>query len=139
MTIQPNIIFIMADDHASKAISCYGAGINETPNIDRLSHEGIRLDHCYVTNSICTPSRAAILTGTYNHLNGVFTLQTPMNNRLPNVAKHLQTGNYQTSVIGKWHLGEGKDHEPKGFDFWSVLPGQGEYFDPYMIEISKTI
>ncbi len=139
MSQQPNIIFIMADDHAAKAISCYGAGINETPNIDRLAQEGIRFNHCYVTNSICTPSRAAILTGTYNHVNCVFTLQTPINNRMPNVAKHLRTGNYQTAVIGKWHLGEGKEHEPSGFDFWSVLPGQGEYFDPYMIEMGKTI
>ena len=99
MSQQPNIIFIMADDHAARAISCYGAGINETPNIDRLAQEGIRLNHCYVTNSICTPSRAAILTGTYNHVNCVFTLQTPINNRMPNVAKHLKTGNYQTAVV----------------------------------------
>ena len=139
MSQQPNIIFIMADDHAARAISCYGAGINETPNIDRLAQEGIRFNHCYVTNSICTPSRAAILTGTYNHVNCVFTLQTPINNRMPNVAKHLRTGNYQTAVVGKWHLGEGKEHQPTGFDFWSVLPGQGEYFDPYMIEMGKTI
>ena len=81
MTKQPNIIFIMADDYASKAISCYGAGINQTQKIDRLAHDGIRLDHCFVTNSICTPSRAAILTGTYNLVNGVFTLETPINNR----------------------------------------------------------
>ena len=71
---RPNIIFIMADDHASKAISCYGAGINSTPNLDRIANEGVRLNHCYVTNSICTPSRAAILTGTYNHVNNVTTL-----------------------------------------------------------------
>ena len=62
--MQPNIIFIMSDDHASRAISAYGGGINHTPNIDRLAEEGMRFDHCYVTNSICTPSRAAILTGT---------------------------------------------------------------------------
>ena len=136
---QPNIVFIMADDHASKAISCYGAGINQTPNLDRLATEGMRFDHCYVTNSICTPSRAAILTGTYNHVNCVFTLDTPIDNRLPNVAKHLQTGGYQTAIIGKWHLGEGRQHEPTGFDFWSVLPGQGEYFDPLMIEMGKDI
>jgi hypothetical protein len=127
----------MANDHASRTISCYGAGINETPNIDRLAHESVRLDHCYVTNSICTPSRAAILSGTYNHVNCVFTLQTPINDRMPNVAKHPQMGNYETAVIGKWHLGEGKDHEPKGFDFWS--PGHGEYFDPYMIKMGNTI
>ena len=136
---RPNIIFIMADDHASKAISCYGAGINSTPNLDRIANEGVRLNHCYVTNSICTPSRAAILTGTYNHVNNVTTLETAIDNRGPNVAKHLRTGGYQTALIGKWHLGEGKAHEPTGFDFWSVLPGQGEYFDPYMIEMGKEI
>ncbi|MGV8988351.1 MAG: sulfatase [Cypionkella sp.] len=139
MTNRPNIIFIMADDHASKAISCYGAGINMTPNLDRLAAEGMRADHCYVTNSICTPSRAAILTGTYNHVNCVSTLETHINNRMPNVAKHLRTGGYQTAIIGKWHLGEGKEHEPTGFDFWSVLPGQGEYFDPYLIEMGERI
>ena len=135
MNKRPNILFIMADDHAAKAISAYGSGLNETPNIDRIASEGIRFNHCYVTNSICTPSRAAILTGTYNHVNGVTTLNTPFNNRLPNVAKHLRTGGYQTAIVGKWHLGEGKEHEPAGFDYWSILPGQGDYFDPHMIEM----
>ena len=139
MKKQPNILFIMADDHASKAISSYGGGINYTPNIDRIAHEGMRFDHCYVTNSICTPSRATILTGTYNHVNAVTTLETPINNRLPNVAKHLKTGGYQTAIIGKWHLGEGKAHEPSGFDFWSVLPGQGDYFDPLFIEMGESL
>ena len=139
MKKQPNILFIMADDHASKAISSYGSGINHTPNIDRIANEGMRFDHCYVTNSICTPSRASILTGTYNHVNAVTTLETPINNRLPNVAKHLKTGGYQTAIIGKWHLGEGKAHEPSGFDFWSVLPGQGDYFDPLFIEMGESL
>ena len=112
---QPNILFIMADDHASKAISAYEYGINNTPNIDRIANEGIRLNHCYVTNSICTPSRAAILAGTYNHVNCVTTLNTPMNNKMPNVAKHLQTGGYQTAIVGKWHLGEGKNHDTYWF------------------------
>lgn len=139
MTDRPNIVFIMVDDHAAKAISCYGGGINHTPNIDRIAENGMRLDHCYVSNSICTPSRAAILTGTYNHVNCVTTLDTPIDNRMPNVAKHLRAGGYQTAMIGKWHLGEGPAHEPTGFDFWSVLPGQGEYFDPYMIEMGQEI
>lgn len=130
---QPNILFIMADDHASKSISCYGAGINQTPNLDRLAHEGMRFDHCYVTNSICTPSRAAILTGTHNHVNGVMTLKSKIQRHTPNVAKQLRIGGYQTAMIGKWHLGEGKQHEPTGFDFWSVLPGQGDYHDPEFI------
>ncbi|TDZ35550.1 putative sulfatase [Colletotrichum spinosum] len=133
---RPNIIFIMADDHASKAISAYGAGINHTPNIDRLAEEGMKFNHCYVTNSICTPSRAAILTGTHNHVNGVMTLNDNINKHLPNVAKHLRTGGYRTAMVGKWHLGEGRPHEPTGFDYWSVLPGQGDYWDPEFIERS---
>lgn len=131
---RPNILFIMADDHAAKAISTYGAGINHTPNIDRLANEGMKFHHCYVTNSICTPSRAAILTGTHNHVNGVLTLSSSINTHLPNVAKQLRVGGYQTAMVGKWHLGEGKAHEPSGFDYWSVLPGQGDYWDPTFIE-----
>jgi len=135
---RPNILFIMSDDHAANAISCYGSGLNATPHIDRIAKEGMRLNHCYVTNSICTPSRASILTGTYNHVNGVTTLATHLDNRLPNVAKHLAHAGYQTAMFGKWHLGEGKTHEPSGFDEWSVLPGQGDYFDPPMIDRTGT-
>ncbi|KAI0017657.1 alkaline-phosphatase-like protein [Xylariomycetidae sp. FL0641] len=135
---RPNIIFIMADDHASKSISAYGAGINNTPNLDRLAKEGMLFNHCYVTNSICTPSRGAILTGMHNHVNGVITLDSKINKRLPNVAKQMKAGGYQTAMVGKWHLGEGKDHEPTGFDYWSVVPGQGEYWDPQFIEEDGT-
>ncbi|EJU02671.1 alkaline phosphatase-like protein [Dacryopinax primogenitus] len=117
----PNILFIMADDHAAKAISCYGAGINHTPHLDRVAKEGMKFNHCYVTNSICTPSRAAILTGTHNHVNNVLTLSSKIDKRLPNVAKSLRSGGYQTAMVGKWHLGEGEAHEPSGFDFWSVI------------------
>ncbi|PNH31058.1 hypothetical protein VD0002_g3301 [Verticillium dahliae] len=133
---RPNIVFIMADDHASKAISAYGAGINHTPNIDRLATEGMKFNHCYVTNSICTPSRAAILTGTHNHVNGVMTLDNKINKHMPNVAKHLRAGGYRTAMVGKWHMGEGAAHEPTGFDYWSILPGQGDYWDPEFIEPS---
>ena len=139
MNKRPNIIFIMSDDHAAQAISAYGFGLNKTPRIDSLARKGALLNHCYVTNSICTPSRAAILTGTHNHINGVTTLSTPINNTLPHVAKHLKFGGYQTALVGKWHLGEGKDHCPTGFDFWSVVHGQGEYFDPPMTENGKDI
>ncbi|MEZ0169411.1 sulfatase [Microvirga sp. TS319] len=135
--MRPNILFIMSDDHAARAISSYGQSLNQTPNIDRLAQEGMRLDRCYVTNSICTPSRAAILTGTYNHVNAVTTLDTHIDNRLPNVAKHLRAAGYQTGIFGKWHLGEGPAHEPTGFDRWSVVPGQGAYFDPVMIEMGQ--
>lgn len=140
MATAPNIIFIMADDHAAKAISCYGAGINHTPNLDRLATEGMRFNHCYVTNSICTPSRATILTGVHNHVNGVRTLVSDIDSRLPNVAKQLRVGGgYQTAMIGKWHLGEGPRHEPTGFDYWTILPGQGDYHDPVMIEMGSRV
>ncbi len=128
-----NIIFIMSDDHAARAISAYGAGINATPNLDRLASEGLRHDACYVTNSICTPSRAAIVTGTYNHVNMVTTLDTHLDNRWPNVAKTLRANGYRTGIFGKWHLGEGPAHEPAGFDEWDVVPGQGDYWDPAFI------
>lgn len=136
---RPNILFIMTDDHAANAISCYGSKVNKTPNLDRIAEEGAKLDHCYVTNSICTPSRAAILTGTHNHVNGVTTLRTHINNRLPNIAKHLKTGGYQTCMIGKWHLGEKAGSWPTGFDFWSILPDQGAYFNPPMWEMEERI
>jgi arylsulfatase A-like enzyme len=133
MRRRPNILFIMADDHAAKAISAYGHGLNSTPNIDRLAEGGKRLDHCYVTNSICTPSRASILTGTYNHVNGVTTLGNWLDNRWPNVAKTLRAAGYATGIFGKWHLGEGPRHCPTGFDAWNVVPDQGVYFDPQFI------
>jgi len=131
--MRPNIIFIMSDDHAARAISAYGGGLNHTPHLDRLAREGVRHDATYVTNSICTPSRAAILTGTHNHVNCVTTLDTPIDNRLPNVAKTLRAGGYRTGMFGKWHMGEGPLHEPTGFEEWAVVPGQGDYWDPAFI------
>ncbi len=130
---RPNILFIMADDHASHAMSCYGSRINQTPNLDRIANEGMRFDNCFCTNAICTPSRAAILTGTYNHINEVTTLDTPMNNSLQTFPKLLQASGYQTAVFGKWHLGTGPEHCPTGFDDWAVLPGQGLYHNPDFI------
>ncbi|MBS4198314.1 sulfatase [Bacillus sp. FJAT-49732] len=132
---QPNIIFIMSDDHAAHAISAYGSRINETPNLDRIANEGIRLDNCFCTNSICAPSRASILTGKYNHINGVRTLYEDIDARQPHVAKILQSNGYQTAMIGKWHLGHGGNSDPTGFDYWNVFPNQGEYHDPDMIEM----
>jgi arylsulfatase A-like enzyme len=132
-TTRPNIIFIMSDDHASHAMSCYGSRINRTPNLDRIADGGMRLENCFCTNSICTPSRAAILTGTHNHINGVTTLRTPMDNTLPTYPKLLREAGYQTSIFGKWHLGTGPEHCPTGFDDWAVLPGQGMYHDPEFI------
>ncbi len=130
---RPNIIFIMSDDHAAHAMSCYGSRINQTPNLDRIANGGMRFDNCFCTNSICAPSRAAILTGTYNHINGVTTLDTHLDNRLQTFPKLLQEVGYQTAIFGKWHLGQGPDHCPTGFDDWAVLPGQGLYHNPDFI------
>ena len=122
---QPNILFIFSDDHAQHAISAYGSKVNQTPNIDRLAQGGARFINSFVVNSICTPSRATLLTGQYSHLNGV-----PVFNRFDgsrdNVAKHLRAGGYHTGMVGKWHLGS----DPTGFDRWIVLPGQGVYWNP---------
>lgn len=129
---RPNIVYIMSDDHAAHAISAYGSKINRTPNLDRLAREGMRFSNCFVTNSICTPSRAAILTGKYSHINGV-----PVFNRFdgsqPHLARHLQQAGYHTAIIGKWHLGS----EPTGFDVWNILPGQGLYHDPVFLTPGK--
>lgn len=125
---RPNILYIMADDHAAHAVSAYGSKINKTPNIDRLAKEGMRFTECFVTNSICTPSRAAILTGQYSHINGV-PVFNPIDPKRPTLAKYLQKAGYHTGMIGKWHLGG----EPTGFDSWTILPGQGVYNDPVFI------
>ena len=134
---RPNILFIMSDDHASHAMSCYGSRINETPHLDRIAEGGMRFDNCFCTNSICTPSRATILTGTYNHVNNVTTLASKMDGRQLTFQKLLQKQGYQTAVIGKWHLGHGGIYDPTGFDYWNVLPGQGLYHDPEMFEMGE--
>ena len=131
---QPNILFIMSDDHTRQAISAYGGFLGEylpTPNLDRIAKEGALMKNCFVTNSISTPSRGCILTGQYSQMNGVYTLNDQIDRNHPNVAKELQKAGYQTAIIGKWHLGT----EPAGFDYYNVLPGQGRYYNPQLIKI----
>ena len=128
---RPNIIFIMSDDHAAQAMGCYASKINKTPNLDRIANEGMRFNNCFCTNSICTPSRATILTGKYSHKNGCLTLSDKFDGAQQTFPKLLQTAGYHTAMVGKWHL----KTEPTGFDYWNVLPGQGKYFDPDMTEM----
>jgi arylsulfatase A-like enzyme len=130
---RPNILYIMSDDHAAHAISACGSRINDTPQIDRIAAGGMRFNNCFCTNSICTPSRASVLTGTYNHVNRVTTLASVMDNRLTTFPKLLHRHGYQTALFGKWHLGHGPAHDPTGFDAWGVLPGQGLYHNPELI------
>lgn len=130
---RPNIVMILTDDHASHAISAYGSVVNRTPRIDEIAAEGWRLDNCFATNSLCSPSRASILTGTYSHVNGVRTLVTPIDASQPTFVTQLKAAGYRTAMIGKWHMGDGDGHNPEGFDYWDVLIEQGEYFDPYLL------
>jgi len=131
----PNILFIFADDLTCQAISTYGESrhLLDTPHIDRLAREGMQFDRCLVTNSICGPSRATILTGKYSHKNGFFNNANcrfdPDQQTFP---KLLQAAGWQTAMIGKWHLGS----EPTGFDHWEILPGQGIYYNPPMISVA---
>lgn len=125
---RPNILFIFTDDHGYQAMSCYGSRVNETPNLDRIAKEGMRFDRCFVTNSICGPSRATILTGKYSHLNGFVRNGNTFNGGQQTVAKLLQKNGYQTAMVGKWHLGS----DPTGFDYWHILQGQGPYYNPAM-------
>jgi len=126
---QPNILFILSDDHAANAISLYGsrlASVFQTPNLDRIGREGALFTRCYCTNSICTPSRATILTGQYSHVNGVRTLDDPLDTSMLTYPLLLRREGYQTAIVGKWHV----HTEPQGFDYYDVLGGQGLYFDP---------
>ncbi|MEM6647594.1 MAG: sulfatase [Bacteroidota bacterium] len=122
----PNILFVFTDDHSLAALSAYGSEINQTPNMDRIAAEGMRFDYCLVTNSICAPSRATILTGKYSHVNGQITNAERFDGGQWTFPKALQDAGYQTALIGKWHLRSA----PTGFDFWRVLFGQGPYYNP---------
>ncbi|NUR82239.1 MAG: sulfatase [Dermatophilaceae bacterium] len=131
---RPNIVFLLSDDHAAHAIGAYGSVVNRTPHIDAVASSGVRLDNLFATNSLCAPSRATILTGTYSHVNGVTTLDTPIDASQPTFVTALRGAGYRTAFVGKWHMGDGSTdgvcHDPQGFDHWEALIDQGEYHDP---------
>lgn len=130
---RPNIVFVFSDDHATQAISAYGGALAEiapTPNLDRIAAEGMLFHRCMVTNSICGPSRATILTGKYSHKNGFFKNEaTRFDGSQVTFPKLLRKAGYETAIIGKWHLAS----DPTGFDHWDILPGQGSYYNPDFI------
>ncbi|MBQ4914639.1 sulfatase [Maribacter sp. MMG018] len=135
---RPNIIFIMSDDHASQAISAYGHPIGQlapTPNIDRLATNGALFRHNFVTNSICGPSRAVILTGKHSHINGFRQNGDHFDGNQPTLPKLLRKAGYQTAIVGKWHL----HGYPQGFDQWKIIVDQGNYYNPDFIENGDTI
>jgi arylsulfatase A-like enzyme len=135
---QPNILFIFCDDLTTQAISSYGdkRKLLQTPGMDRLAQEGIRFDRCLVTNSICGPMRAVIQTGKYSHLNGFYNnSNSTFDSTQQTFPKLLQKGGYTNAVIGKWHLMT----DPVGYDYWHVLPGQGAYYNPPMIDNGKPV
>jgi arylsulfatase A-like enzyme len=135
---RPNIVFLFADDLTCQAISAYGDGrkLLDTPAMDRIAREGMRFDRCLVTNSICGPSRATILTGKYSHANGFFNnSNSTFDSSQATFPKVLQRVGYSTAIIGKWHL----QSDPTGFDYWHILPGQGVYYNPPMIENGKPV
>lgn len=126
---RPNILFIMADDHALRAISAYDKAYNLTPNIDRIAEGGIVFENSFVTNSICAPSRATMLTGKFTHINGKTDNVSRFDSTQWTFPGALQQVGYQTALIGKWHLRS----QPVGFDHWEILNGQGHYYTPVFV------
>jgi arylsulfatase A-like enzyme len=134
----PNIIYIMSDDHANAAIGAYNSWlkpVTKTPNLDKLAKQGMLFKNSMVTNSICTPSRAAILTSQYSHKNGVYTLNDALDKSTTHIGHLLRMLGYQTALIGKWHL----QIDPTGFDYWNILPGQGQYINPKLRPIGAKL
>ena len=129
-TKRPNILFIFTDDHAQQSISAYGSKINVTPNIDRIAQEGVLFKNNTCCNSICGPSRAAILTGKHSHVNGFRSNLDTFDGNQETFPKLFQQAGYETAMIGKWHL----KSDPQGFDHWEVFPGQGHYYNPVLYD-----
>lgn len=128
-----NIVYIMSDDHSYQTISAYDNRFIETPNIDRIAKEGVKFTNSFVANSISGPSRACMLTGKHSHKNGFIDNTKQFDGSQQTYPKLLQKTGYQTAVVGKWHLSS----DPTGFDYWNILPGQGDYYNPVFIEMGK--
>lgn len=128
---RPNILFIMTDDHSYETISAYNDKLIQTPNLDRIAKEGVIFHNSFVGNSICAPSRATMLTGKHTHKNGQTTNGVTFDGSQVTFPKLLKAAGYQTALVGKWHLRS----DPTGFDYWNVLPGQGQYYNPDFIEM----
>ncbi len=131
---RPNILFMMTDDHAVKALSAYDSSLIQTPNMDRIAQEGALFQWAFATNAICAPSRATVLTGKFSHLNGQLDNHTVFDGGQQTFPKLLQASGYHTALIGKWHL----KSEPTGFDYWSIFPGQGFYYNPDINTLGET-
>ncbi len=135
---RPNILFLFTDDHATQAIGAYGSHLKDfvrTPNLDRLAKDGILFKRCLVSNSICAPSRAVVLTGKYSHLNGQRTNSDTFDGSQQTAPKLLRAAGYQTAIVGKWHL----KSTPTGFDHYEVLRGQGQYYNPLLMTNGKNV
>ena len=132
-----NIVYIMTDDHSYQTMSCYDKRYAHTPNLDRMAEEGVKFTNSFVCNSLSGPSRAVLLTGKHSHKNGYTdnTEGTVFNGQQQTVQQLLQQGGYQTAMIGKWHLGG----IPTCFDYWTILPGQGDYYNPDFITPEGTV
>lgn len=133
---KPNILFVMSDDHTSQAVGVYGGRLqklNPTPTIDSIANEGMVMENAFCQNAICTPSRAAIMTGQSAAVNGVITLNEAIPPERQFLAIEMKKAGYGTAVVGKWHL----KNRPEAFDYYKVLPGQGDYFDPIFYETGE--
>ena len=127
-TERPNIVFLFSDDLTTQAISAYNYGLElpPTPNLDRLAKEGMLFENSFCGNSICTPSRATVMTGLHSHKNGIVNLGGALDPKRPSWRKKLKESGYTTAVFGKWHM----KTKPSGFDAWEVFSGQGSYYNP---------
>ena len=128
-----NIVYIMTDDHTAQMMSCYDTRYMETPNLDRIAADGVRFTQSFVANSLSGPSRACLLTGKHSHKNGFTDNTKRFDGSQQTFPKLLQQAGYQTAVVGKWHL----TSDPTGFDYWEVVPGQGDYFNPDFITMNN--